>query len=97
MCASNVVLGQEEEIRIIDGRGEEVPTREDVVRAIFSLKNYKTPGDDNIPAELVKHGKPNFITGSIVTVPIYMKSIRLELECINYRGIAALDAGSCFE
>lgn len=34
-------------------------TYDEVVRSIMSLRNKKTPGDDNIPAEIIKHGREN--------------------------------------
>ena len=42
----------------IDTTLEDVPTLEDVEKAIFSMKNNKASGPDNIPAEIFKCGGP---------------------------------------
>ena len=34
----------------------ETPSYDEVLAAINKLKNHKAPGEDNIPAELIKHG-----------------------------------------
>jgi sorting nexin-29 len=40
-----------------DGKEEDlIPTVEEVEMAVQKLKNYKAPGTDNIPAELLKYG-----------------------------------------
>ena len=39
-----------------DGHQVDVLTLEEVKKGISTLKNNKTPGPDNIPAELLKHG-----------------------------------------
>lgn len=36
----------------------ETPSYEEVVTAINKLKSQKAPGEDNVPAELIKHGGP---------------------------------------
>ena len=34
------------------------PTKDDISKHIDSHKNGKAPGKDNIPPEVIKHGKP---------------------------------------
>ena len=41
---------------------DEIPTMDEMARAIASLKDDKAPGGDGIPAEVCKHGGDNLFS-----------------------------------
>ncbi|KAK2185986.1 hypothetical protein NP493_215g04017 [Ridgeia piscesae] len=82
----------------------EIPTMDEMARAIACLKDGKAPGGDGIPAEVWKHGGDNLFSrlhqlitkvGSVPqawkdasVVTIYKKGDRT--DCGNFRGISLL-------
>jgi hypothetical protein len=44
-----------------DGVDIDLPSREEMVRALKYLKNNKAAGTDSIAAELLKNGGPNLV------------------------------------
>ena len=49
--------------RIIKTRLDDIPTMDEMARAVAGLKYGKAPGGDGIPAEVWKHGGDNLFSG----------------------------------
>jgi sorting nexin-29 len=80
-------------------------SQEEVNVAVTGLKNWKVPGSDNIPAELMKFGGNNLQKVSFrlcdkmrqmptswykaVIIPLHKKGDKM--ECDNYRSISLLN------
>ncbi|CAB1102606.1 unnamed protein product [Ectocarpus sp. CCAP 1310/34] len=69
-------------------RLEEVPDLEEVARATKGLKNWKAPGHDSLPAELLKIDDDDPFDATIKV--LYKKGDRS--NCNNYRGISLLQS-----
>ena len=77
---------------------DEIPTMDEMARAIACLKNWKAPGGDGSTAEVWKHGGDNMFSRlhQLITnawevganiIIIYKKGDRT--DCSNYRGISS--------
>ena len=57
--------------RIIKTSLDEIPTMDEMARAIAGLKDGKAPGGDGIPAEVWKHGGDNMFSRlhQLITMP----------------------------
>ena len=91
---------------IIETSLDEIPTMDEMARAIAGLKDGKAPGGDGIPAEVWKHGGDNLfsrmhqlITNAweVGSVPAWKDASIVTIykkgdrtDCGNYRGISLL-------
>lgn len=89
-----------------DERETSAPTPEEIKKALKRLKNNKAPDEDNLPAELFKHGGEKLAAKLQLAqkvwhteeMPKEWKNIVIypihkkddKLECHNYRGISLL-------